>query len=210
MITGCAKRSLQGTMHIQNPRCTCRFMQPVYVLRDDHHLAFCFTLQSGKGLMCRVRLGLHGLRPPCVIEIMDELWIAREAFGCGYILDPVLGPQAPFIAKGTQTTLSGNSGSCQNDYLFHDPSLAYVFLPKGDRDDHPNPVRLPWQYLPIPRRRGCIPRPCPRGSDGQCGHRELACRRSTLCANATRGQSAWLGHIRPPRPSVPCRRFRGV
>src|SRR6056297_2104671 len=123
MIAGCAKRSLQGTMHMQNPRCTCRFMQPVYVLSDDHHLAFCFTLQSGKRVMCGVRLGLHGLRPPCVIEIMNELRIAREAFGCGHILDPVLGPQAPFIAKGAQTTLSGNSGSCQNNYLFHDSSL---------------------------------------------------------------------------------------
>ncbi len=63
----------------------------------------------GIGLLGQHRFAAH------VVEALDQLGVARESLGGGDILDPVLFPQFPAIAKGVDPAFGGNSRPGQDD-----------------------------------------------------------------------------------------------
>ena len=78
-------------MHVDR-LCAGFFMQPVYVLCDKGDVPGEIRLKSRKGLMRGVRLCICGLDTTCIVEAMDQGWIAHEGLGCGHVFDPVLRP----------------------------------------------------------------------------------------------------------------------
>ena len=63
---------------------------------------------------CISRLSAAG-----IVKAVNQIRIAREAFGRCDIFNAVLCPKPTFIPKGAKTAFSRNACTCKDDYLFH-------------------------------------------------------------------------------------------
>ena len=106
-------------MHVDYITGTSCFMQAIHILGDDDDLTRPVLLQARQRDVSGVWLCLCSLYPTSIVKSVHQCRIARKTLGRGDILDPVLRPQAILIAESTQTAFRRNSGSSQNDDLFH-------------------------------------------------------------------------------------------
>lgn len=109
-------------MHVRHPLRPRPLMQVVDILRNNQQFARPFRIQRSQRLMRRIGLYRPKLRPPLVIESVDQLRIAEQRFGRTYILYMMPLPQTIRPAKGGKAALGGNSGARQdNDVanIFH-------------------------------------------------------------------------------------------
>ena len=119
-VAGGAPDCQMFAVHMDDGERSAAFMQIIDILRDERdgaagNLLRPFALEPPQRVVRGVgRLGLDRLAPH-VIEAQHKVWIAREAFGRGDILDAVLLPQAPGRAEGIYPAFGGNPGSCQDD-----------------------------------------------------------------------------------------------
>ena len=79
-------------MHVDQPLRARTLVQIVDILRDQQQIARPFGVQPRQRAMGRIRLDRPELRPPRIVERMDQLGIAREGLRRGDVLDPVALP----------------------------------------------------------------------------------------------------------------------
>ena len=63
----------------------------------DHYVVV--VIEGGDELMAYVCLYGVELRVPLVVEIEDQFWVGREAFGAGYVFHPVVFPEPVTVAE---------------------------------------------------------------------------------------------------------------
>ena len=81
-------------MHVEQPLRSGALVQVVDILRDQQQLARPFRIEPRQRLVRGVRLDRRELRPPRIVEGVNQRRIAAERLGRADILDPMALPQA--------------------------------------------------------------------------------------------------------------------
>ena len=102
-------------MHVQHAFRAGPLVQVVDVLGDDQQLAAPFAVEPRQGLVRRVRLGGEDVRPPLVVEPLDQAGIAPEALRGGDFLDRVVLPQSVLGAEGPEAGFGGDPRAGEDD-----------------------------------------------------------------------------------------------
>jgi 4-hydroxy-tetrahydrodipicolinate reductase len=160
-------------MHMQQAQRTGSFMQVVNILRYNEQLARPLRIQPRQRIMRGVRLYLLYPRAAHVVKAVDQIGIAGKGLRRCNILDPVLFPQAAFVAEGVNATFGADAGASEDDDVAdHDktrvPELVegLSFLcrrAKGKSSPSTSSGRTDWGALAIMARIGII------GSAGRMG-----------------------------------------
>ena len=87
-----AKRAGQFAVHMKHACSPAFLVKVIDVLRHDQHLSGPVLLQPGQGLVGGVGLRVSRTLPPGIVEPLNKGGVAGKSFGCGHILNPVLGP----------------------------------------------------------------------------------------------------------------------
>jgi hypothetical protein len=102
-------------------------VEVVDILGDEQELASPFCLQQCERVVRGIWLNGPQLRPPRVIECVDQNRIARVRFWSGDIIDPVAFPQSVGATEGCQAAFGRDPGAGQHHnlpYLVHHFTLA--------------------------------------------------------------------------------------
>ena len=211
--------------------------------RSCRSSTFCVTSSNSPGhsassrasaWCAAIRLDGSELRPPRVVEGVDQRGIARERLGRRDVLDPVALPQPVGPAEGREAAFGGNSGAGQDDDVanVHDrqhraacamsegkirigiggwtyPPWRGVFYP----DKLPQAKEL--EYASTPARRDRDQRDLLRpaeaeelGSMGESRTRGVPVRGQglALLRDALEARRSWRGTCRLLRPGIRCAR----
>ena len=88
-------------------------VEVVDILRDDLHVEIAF--QAGNGLVGGIGLCGKHLAATHVVEPDDRIAVVAEGFGCAYILDAVVGPEAVGIAECSYSAVGTYAGTGEYD-----------------------------------------------------------------------------------------------
>ena len=105
-------------MHVQQPFRPGALVQIVDVLRDQQQLARPFGVEPRQRNVRGIRLDRPQLRPPRIVEGMDQRRIALKSLGRRDILDAMSLPQTIGPTEGRETAFGRYAGAGQDDDVF--------------------------------------------------------------------------------------------
>jgi hypothetical protein len=94
---------------VQQPLRPGALVQVVDVLGDQEKVTRPFDIEPRQRPVRGIRLYRAELRPPRIVELVDECGIAAKGLGCADVLDPVPFPQSVGTPEGGEAALRGNT-----------------------------------------------------------------------------------------------------